>query len=358
MSREALLRRIAGEGQVTFRDAMDAALNDRDDGWYGSGKAAIGAGGDFTTSPELGPLFGACVATWVREQWERRERPAVLHVAEFGSGKGSLARAMLDTLRDEAPDAYRCVRYVLVDRSAAMRAHARDATRAHADRVEILHAIAPDPHGVATLVVSNEFVDALPVHVARVTEAGGLEELFVTADVEGRFMRRWDRPSTERIVEYARRFVPGFGTGTQFVFEAGIDSWDWIDGLARGRHAAGVLTFDYGDSPDRVAGPRHPEGTLRAMRSRRPVADVVASLFEADLTVDVNFDVLAATGLENGWTVAPLVTQAEWLVRYGALDRIASATSASVAERLAMKTLIAPGGLGDRLKVMELERQR
>ena len=80
MSREALLRRIADEGRVTFRDAMDAALNDEQDGWYGAGKASIGAGGDFTTSPELSPVFGACVASWVREQWERRERPAALHV--------------------------------------------------------------------------------------------------------------------------------------------------------------------------------------------------------------------------------------------------------------------------------------
>ena len=357
MSREALLRRIADEGRVTFRDAMDSALNDPDDGWYGAGKASIGAGGDFTTSPELSPVFGACIASWVASQWERLQRPPAFAVVEFGAGKGSLARAVLDTLRDEVPEAYGSLRFVLVERSRAMRAHAREAVLAHAGRVEVLDAAGAAELSDTSLVLSNEFVDALPVHVARVQGDGRLEELFVTADPDGRFSSCWDRPSTGRIADYVQRFVPGVESGHEFSFEVGLDAWDWIERITRGRESGGVLTFDYGDVAARVAGPRQPEGTLRAMRARRAVADVVASLFEADLTVDVNFDVLASTALANGWTVRPLVTQAEWLVRFGALDRIANATSASMAERLAMKTLIAPGGLGDRLKVMELERQ-
>lgn len=356
MNREALLRRIADEGRVTFRDAMDSALNDPDDGWYGAGKAAIGAGGDFTTSPELSPVFGACIASWVAGQWERLKRPPSLAVVEFGAGKGSLARAVLDTLRDDSADAYASARYVLVERSGAMRAHAREAVLKHAGRVEFLDSFRTSEPSDATIVVSNEFVDALPVHVARVLADGQFEELFVTADSDGRFSGCWDRPSTGRIANYAQRFVPGIESGLEFRFEAGLDAWDWIEGITRGRRSGGVLTFDYGDVADRVAGPRHPEGTLRAMRARRPVADVVASLFEADLTVDVNFDVLASTSLASGWTVAPLVTQVEWLVRFGALDRIGSAASSPIAERLAMKTLIAPGGLGDRLKVLEMVR--
>lgn len=356
MSREALLRRIAVEERVTFRDAMDAALNDPDDGWYGAGKASIGTGGDFTTSPELSPVFGACIASWVARQWERLRQPAVFHVVEFGAGKGSLARAVLDTLRGEAPDAFGALRYVLVERSGAMRVHIREALAVHADRVEVLDSAGAAGLSDATLVVSNEFVDALPVHVARVLGDGQLEELFVTADSEGRFSSCWDRPSSGRIAEYARRFVPGIESGHEFSFEAAIEAWDWVEGITNEHRSCGVLTFDYGDAADRVAGPRRPRGTLRAMRARRPVADVVASLFEADLTVDVNFDVLASTAHANGWTVAPLVSQAEWLVRFGALDRIGSAATAPIAERLAMKTLLAPGGLGDRLKVLEMVR--
>ena len=358
MNREALLRRIGVEGRVTFRDAMDAALYDPEDGWYGAGKASIGVGGDFTTSPELSPVFGACVATWIVRQWERLLRPAVLSVVEFGAGKGSLARAALDTLREEAPEAYECVRYVLVERSSASRSIARAALLAHAEHVEVSEAFGALEESAAALFVSNEFVDALPVHAARVVGDGRLEELFVTAGPDGRLSSCWDRPSTERIAEYARRFVPAVESGHGFAFEAGLEAWDWITSVTDGSRAGAILTFDYGDVADRVAGPRHPQGTLRAMRARRPVADVVASLFEADLTVDVNFDVLASTALSNGWAVAPLVSQGEWLARLGALDRIARAAAAPIAERLAMKALLTPGGLGERMKVLELERAR
>ena len=354
MSREALLRRIAAEGRVTFRDAMEASLNDPDDGWYGSGKVEIGARGDFTTSAELHPVFGACVATWVAEVWDRLDRPKELAIVEFGAGKGSLAKAMLDALRTERPRLYDAARSVLVECSAAMRSHASTKLGEHSERVEIVAALAPEILETTTVVVSNEFVDALPVHAARVSDSGEVEELYVTADADGGFTGAFDRPSTGRIAEYAERFVPQIRSGRPFAFEVGLDALDWVNGITRAQHVRAVLTVDYGDVAARVAGPQRPEGTLRAMRGRLPVKDVVGSLFEADMTADVNFEVLASTAIANGWVPQELETQANWLCRMGAIERVASAASASIAERLAMKTLLAPGGLGDRLRVLEM----
>lgn len=358
MSREALLRRIAAEGRVTFRDAMDAALNDPDDGWYGSGKASIGVDGDFTTSAELHPLFGSCVASWVARAWDRLDQPDEFTIVEFGAGKGSLARAMLDALRMERPPLYDVARSVLVESSAAMRAHAATKLDEHSEHVEIVAALAPEALETTTVVVSNEFVDALPVHVARVSDSGEVEELYVTAGAVGGFAGAFARPSTGRIAEYAGKFVPQIRSARPFVFEVGLDAVDWMNGITSAPGVRAALTVDYGDIAERIAGPQRPEGTLRAMRGRLPVKDVVGSLFEADLTADVHFDVLAAIAITNGWVTRELVTQATWLCRMGAIERIASAASASIAERLAMKTLLAPGGLGDRLKVLEMERVR
>lgn len=355
MNREALLRRIAAEGRVTFRDAMDASLNDPRDGWYGAGKASIGSGGDFTTSPELSPVFGGCVAEWVVGQFERMERDE-LTIVEFGAGKGTLATSVLDALRDEWPRVYAAVRYMLVELSAPMRTRAHAATEAHAERVEVVEAMDPARLRHASIVISNEFVDALPVHVVRYTADGAIEELFVEAAADGRLTTRYDRPSSQRIVEFADRFFVRPEPNVSFVFEVALDAWDWIEGVARGLSSGAILTFDYGDVSARVAGPHWPQGSLRAMRDRRPVADIADSLFEADLTVDVNFDVLARTCEENGWTVRTLVAQEPWLIRNGAVERMARAVGGSLAERLAMKALLAPG-FGDRLKVLEMEKR-
>lgn len=355
MNREALRRRIADDGPVTFRDAMDAALNDPDDGWYGSGKASLGARGDFTTSPELSPVFGGCVAAWAVDQFERMGECDQSTIVEFGAGKGALATSMLDALSDDWPSVYGRVRLVLVERSAPMRVLAEAAVHAHRDRVDLVAALDPERLPDSALVISNEFVDALPTHVVRRARDGTLEELYVGVEDDGRLTGRFSPPSTERIVEYARRFVVPNESDGAFVFEAGIDAWDWIDGVTSRLSSGAILTFDYGDLAERVAGPHRPEGSLRAMRDRRPVADVVASLFDADLTVDVNFDVLASAGEAHGWSVRMLVAQEPWLIRNGAAERMARSVGASLAERLAMKALLAPG-LGDRLKVLEMFR--
>ena len=55
----AILRaRIAHDGPIPFRDFMEAALYHPEHGYYTSGRAGIGRGGDFFTSVSVGPLFG------------------------------------------------------------------------------------------------------------------------------------------------------------------------------------------------------------------------------------------------------------------------------------------------------------
>lgn len=334
---------------------MDAALNDQADGWYGAGKASLGPGGDFTTSPELGPLFGACVASWVAEQWERLQCPSSFAVVEFGAGKGSLARSLLDTLREEWSATYEALRLVAVDRSSSMRGHCQSALEPHADRVQVRDAILFEEVTGPSVIVSNEFVDALPVNVARVLD-GRLEELHVTLDSDRQFAGVWSKPSTDRIEAYASLFHPQIANGATFMFEAPLDAWDWISAMVADDSVTSILTFDYGFAGVRAGEPQRPKGSIRAMRARQPVADIVGSLFEADLTADVNFDLFTSVAVASGWTADQVVSQADWLIRHGVLERIAGSERATVAERLAAKALITPGGLGERLKVLELAR--
>lgn len=352
MNRAELTARIAAGGRVRFRDAMDSAMNDPDDGWYGSGKAVIGVGGDFTTSPELHPLFGESVARWAAEVWEDLGRPPEIDIVEFGAGQGSLASALLDALAGEWADLSGSARLTLVERSPAMRVRAAEATAPHAASVRIVASLARDELPEMAIVVSNEFVDALPVHVAR-ARGSGVEELCVVADGEGGFRGAWYACEDPDVLRYVESRCPGGEDGRpETVVEAPIDALAWMNDVTGRVRAGGVLTVDYG----RGSWPAAPGGTLRAMRARRPVADPVANLFEADLTSDVDFEALAATAAGNGWTARPVDSQGAWLVRMGALERMAQRGRSPVAERLAMKALVVPGGLGERLQVLELRR--
>ncbi|HLY83901.1 MAG TPA: SAM-dependent methyltransferase, partial [Acidimicrobiales bacterium] len=125
----SLAERIAGRarrfGPLPWSVFMEAALYDEVGGFYQSGGAA-GRGGDFVTSPELGPLFAETMARALDRWWDELGRPDPFFVVEAGAGVGTLARDVLAV----APACSPALRYVLVERSAALR-------EAHVDRLAL-----------------------------------------------------------------------------------------------------------------------------------------------------------------------------------------------------------------------------
>ncbi|GIT75668.1 MAG: hypothetical protein Ct9H300mP31_01990 [Acidimicrobiaceae bacterium] len=91
--------------------------------FYASGGAA-GRRGDFLTSPEVGPLFGAVVARWLDNRWEAMGRPTDFTVVEAAAGVGTLARS----IRDAQPACLATGQYVMVERSAAYGPNNRSTT--------------------------------------------------------------------------------------------------------------------------------------------------------------------------------------------------------------------------------------
>src|SRR3954447_4245599 len=113
----AITERIHRNGPIRFGAFVELALYGHD-GFFTQGGGAGRAGRDFVTSPEVGSLFGACVARALDAEWERQGRPDPFVVAGAGAGNGGLARAV----RRAEPGWASAPHYVLVERSAALRA--------------------------------------------------------------------------------------------------------------------------------------------------------------------------------------------------------------------------------------------
>jgi len=103
---ELLKAKIASQiashgGWVPFSRYMEMALYEPGMGYYSAGAHKLGAGGDFTTAPELSPLFGAAICSTLipmLEGLQRKGFPA--QILEFGAGTGKLATSILTRLQD------------------------------------------------------------------------------------------------------------------------------------------------------------------------------------------------------------------------------------------------------------------
>ncbi|MGH9180018.1 MAG: SAM-dependent methyltransferase, partial [Acidimicrobiales bacterium] len=101
---------------MTFAEFLELALYDASGGFFAEGEA--GRRGDFLTSPEVGPLFGAVVARALDRWWSELGRPDPFVVVEAGAGAGTLARDVVAAAGACGP----ALRYVLVERSEPLRA--------------------------------------------------------------------------------------------------------------------------------------------------------------------------------------------------------------------------------------------
>src|ERR1700690_286274 len=119
---EAITPLLRREGAITYDRFVEVALYEPDVGFFASGRGAGRTAGDFITSPEVGSLFGACVARALDRSWREMAEPDPFVVIEAGAGNGRLAR---DVLRAE-PACLHALHYVLVERSAPLREEQRE----------------------------------------------------------------------------------------------------------------------------------------------------------------------------------------------------------------------------------------
>src|SRR3954469_19742916 len=122
-----LAARIAEAGPLSFAEFMQAALYHPEHGYYDSGRAAIGRGGDYFTNISVGPLFGRLLMRQFAEMWERLGRPAVFTIVEQGAHAGDFAYDVLEGARELEPDFYEALRYTILEALPAQAAlqHAR-----------------------------------------------------------------------------------------------------------------------------------------------------------------------------------------------------------------------------------------
>ncbi|NNE73066.1 MAG: hypothetical protein HKN26_05330 [Acidimicrobiales bacterium] len=291
---ELLASRIAAHGPLPFSEVMEAALYHPKHGFY-SGRGQAGRRGDFITSPEVGPLFGAVVAQALDSWWRGYGCPESFVMIDAGAGPGTLARS----IRAAAPDCLPAVRYLAVERSSAQH-------DSHPDGVESRVDLPPvDPTAIG-VVIANELLDNLPFDLLQYDRDVGWSEVLVDVADDGLV-------ETAVPVENPAPWIDLAGAPPQFRMPLFTEAQSWLR-RALGLFGAGrVVVFDYAEQY-----PTDRTDWLRTYRSHEVAADPLAELGHHDITANVDVG-----ALERVRPTDVLMTQADWLARHGIDDLVA-----------------------------------
>lgn len=335
-------------GWIAFADYMQQALYSPRLGYYSGNANKFGQGGDFITAPEMSPLFAQAMASQVA-QVLALTGGAVL---ELGAGSGKLAAGLLlqlETLQSLP------AHYYILEVSANLRQRQQDYLKQHlpATLFERVVWLTQLPDSMVGVVIGNEVLDAIPVHV-----------------VEWRAGEWW-----ERGVGFDQQFVWAPRPLQDLSLVAGIDTAAWpasyitevcpaaqglIASLAAMLEQGVILLPDYGFPAHEYYHPQRHQGTLMCHFQHYAHDDPLLHPGLQDITAHVNFTAMAETALAHGLDCAGYTTQAQFLINCGILQLLQSESPEDSARYLplvaAVQKLLSPAEMGELFKVLALSK--
>ncbi len=349
-----IVDRVRAHGPITVAEFVETALYHPQHGYYTSARQRSGRSGDFYTSVDLGPLFGELLAVQLFEMWRLLGAPPQVDLVEAAAGNGRLSRDIFEAAGAIDRAFLAALRLRLVERSPQARAAQAVVLGPHAGR--LASSSGDIPTRVNGFIIANELLDALPPHVV-VMRDEGLRELFV-AEARGRLVTLEGPPSSPRIEEYLAKVGARLEAG--FVAEVNLAAVDWVGAAARALDRGFLLLIDYGHVAAQLYSAAHAGGTLMSLRSHASEARDEGRGWlnepgERDLTSHVDLTGVRLAAEDAGLTTLGLVDQTYFLLGLGLeewLARPASDPASELRRRLAMKTLMLPGGMGSTHKVM------
>ncbi|MGQ0577610.1 MAG: class I SAM-dependent methyltransferase [Betaproteobacteria bacterium] len=335
-------------GWMSFARYMEMALYTRGLGYYVASAAKLGNQGDFVTAPEISPLFGRTLAGQVAE--------ILAHtgggILELGAGSGELAVSLLEELQacNRLPQSYRILD-VSPELAQRQRLLLMQRLPGLADRVEWVTSL---PQGFTGVIVANEVLDALPVHLLAWREEG-LCERGVTWQGKGfAWAECCPAPIALRNAAAALQIEEPYQSEVSVAVPALVRTLAGV--LDRGV----LLCVDYGFGRREYYHPLRNSGTLMCHYRHRAHDDPFLFPGLQDITAHVDFTSVAEAGIEAGLQLLGYTTQAQFLINCGIADQLARTPAEQTAAYLPLaagvQKLLSPAEMGELFKVIALGR--
>lgn len=335
-------------GWIPFARYMELALYAPGLGYYAAGAAKLGEAGDFVTAPELSPLFGATLALQVGELLAQTGG----RVLELGAGSGCLAADLLAALQEQdcMPD-----RYLILEISPDLAQRQR---RTLAERVPDLVGrvewIATLPPAFSGVILANEVLDALPIHLLAWRKDGVCER--------GVSLEQGSFGWSERLLPQSplQDAASAITVQAPYLSEVSLAVPALVGALSACLEHGALLLIDYGFGRAEYYHPQRSQGTLMCHYRHRAHGDPFFLPGLQDITAHVDFTAVAEAGIDAGLKLLGYTTQAQFLVNAG-ITRLLQRNSPDRAGTYlpavaAAQKLLSPAEMGELFKVIALGR--
>lgn len=365
-TQQALLKKIELQPQpLCFADFMKFALYTPGLGYYSAGMQKLGPQGDFVTAPECSSLFSYCIAAQCQAVLAAVGEQAC--ILELGPGSGRMALDILSWLpKEKLPR-----RYYFLEISAELKARQQQLIQENCpERFQLCRWLSTLPTEFEGIILANEVIDAMPVHLFQLQENGTILEGMVQKKTEWELVFRTPTtPFLESKVRLLQARLPA-PLPPYYTSEILLTLDAWLASLNACLKKGVMLFIDYGFPSHEYYHPTRTQGTLMCHTQHKAHSDPLQNIGLQDITAHVDFTALAIAAQRCDLQLAGFTNQANFLLANGLLEHAKvylespreqanlsyKQTTRTYSLAQQVQTLTAPHEMGELFKVMALSK--
>ena len=297
-------------GWISFSRFMEMALYEPGMGYYSAGAHKLGLGGDFTTAPELSPLFGAAICSTLLPVLEGLQAQGLpTQILEFGAGTGKLAQSIMARLHQLG---FELDCYDIIEISPDLAQRQKElltsdlSNRSPNTQCSWLNTL---PENYKGIILANEVIDAIPCDV--IIFQDGFWYWYGVAYENQTLTWKVGMPVEQDLLTES---LLGGNFSEGYVTELHAPANAWMHQVAKHLHTGLFLTFDYGFPESEYYHPQRLQGTLMAHHRHHAIQDPFYLPGLCDLTSHVEWSQIARCALAENADDVYLSNQAGYLL--------------------------------------------
>lgn len=349
--------------RLSFADFMQAVLYAPGLGYYSAGSTKFGPAGDFITAPEISALFSYCLAQQCAEVFQKlgstqEQSPVIL---ELGAGSGKMAADLIDHLShlNQLPQAY-----WILEVSADLRARQQALLQEHCpDYFPNIHWLDRLPAApFEGVILGNEVIDAMPVHLFCIGEKGEYLEGQCVFSEDG-WQLVFEPVLTASLILAIQQLEAARGEKfpSGYTSEINLSLAPWIQSLNDCLKKGLILLLDYGFPEHEYYHPDRRQGTLMCHYRHYAHSNPMTHIGRQDITAHVNFTAVAQAGLSCDLTLTGYIHQGAFLIGSGLLNLAQDLTHTLTQDKLLalsreIQLLTQPHEMGELFKAIAFSK--